>query len=134
MTGYNPQTPAMSGRERARQAVRQELARRGWSRMDLVDASGASVDAVTDFLKENEPTWPRAGTLAKVETALGWPAGRLTSMARNGAGEGELPPGVTIDLLIDPEVWEDMTPAAQQEARAAAQVAILAKLRELGVL
>ena len=100
--------------------------------MDLVDASRASVDSVTDFLKENDPTWPRSATLGKIEAALGWAPGSIEDMARDD-GEAAMPAGVTVDLILDPALWESMTEMQRVEARAAAQVAILSKLREMGL-
>jgi hypothetical protein len=87
--------------------------------------------------EQDKDFWP--ATLAKVDKALQWQTGSSARVAQGGEPTPTDAPspanstGVSIDLVIDPEVWAGMTPAQQQEARAAATVAILSKLREMGL-
>lgn len=66
------------GRARARQAVYVAMAQREWNPTDLQRGAGLDPGTVGDFL--NGSRWPRPKTLAKVERALGWPAGSIAAM------------------------------------------------------
>ena len=114
-------------------AIREARERAGMSQRQLATEAGVSERAIVQW--ESDQVTPQRRKLYDVGRALGvefrqygqeW--GTIGADAATG-----LPAGVSIDLVIDPEVWDGMTPVQQQEARAAATVAILSKLREMGL-
>lgn len=58
-----------------------------WTRLAFAKKAKVDPGTLTDFLEGRR--WPQGPTLAKIETALGWPAGRIVDMADGfGAGDG----------------------------------------------
>ncbi len=133
--------------ETARQAVRAELARRQWDDADLVRSAGLDQGTVSDFL--TGARWPRRSTLAKIDAALGWPAGTLDATSRTGqdpavravqARQAESRSAVEeifevmadrVALSVSRSSVADLTPIELEEAGAAAAMAYLAKVREI---
>jgi hypothetical protein len=70
--------PDNDGRTRARLAVSAELARREWSPARLATEAGADPGTIGDFL--NGRRWIKLPTQGKIERALEWDAGTLSSI------------------------------------------------------
>lgn len=67
------------GKTRARLAVLAELAARRWNNTRLAREAGADIATISDFL--SGARWPKSPTQGKVETALDWPPGTISSIA-----------------------------------------------------
>jgi len=133
-------------RDAAREAVRTELARRKWEPAQLAREAELDSGTVSDFL--NGKRWPRTGNLAKIDEALGWPAGTLDTTNRTGRApealaEARPPQGQSvveevfehltdrIMLSVSRSSVLDLEPSELEEAAAAATTAYLAKVREI---
>lgn len=66
------------GRTRARLAVTAEMAGRGWSPARLATEAGADPGTIGDFL--NGRRWIKLPTQGKIERALEWDPGTLSSI------------------------------------------------------
>lgn len=82
-------------RTRARLAVSAVLASRGWSPARLAKESGADPGTIGDFLAGRR--WIKLPTQGKIERALGWEHGTISSIEA-----GAEPPA-----LIDPDAEPD---------------------------
>jgi hypothetical protein len=97
------------GRTRARLAVTAELAARGWSPAKLAQEAGADPGTIGDFI--NGKRWIKIPTQGKIERALAWPAGSISSIEA-----GVNPVSVSAGSQDEPEfefltrVREDLTP------------------------
>ena len=67
------------GQRRASLAVEHLMASRNWSNAWLIDRTGLDKGTVGPFLAGDQ--WPRRGTLAKIEAALGWSVGTISGIA-----------------------------------------------------
>lgn len=72
-------------KEFARREVRKAVEAQ-WTRLAFARRAKLDPGTLTDFLEGRR--WPQGPTLAKIESGLGWPAGRITDMA-DGFGAGE---------------------------------------------
>lgn len=122
---------ATRGTERIRQAVEAQMAARQWNINDLAIAAGVDPGTVSDLL--NGLRNPRMATLAKIEQALGWPAGAILQI---GVGE---PVNLSVRPVSDgavmldlpPEALEGLGPAEREEIQAAAKATALERAREI---
>lgn len=123
----------MDDRSRARQAVRDEMARREMSNAELSRLTGLDIGTVSDFLAGGR--WPRTSSLAKIDDALGWVTGSIDRIGQGLPGPDVRPDahdpveGVLLD--ISPDAYGDLTPAEREEADAAAKAYWLSKAREI---
>lgn len=74
------QSPTDDPHDRARQAVRDALARVRQDAAWLAREAEIDGGTVSDFLAGNR--WPRLSTLAKLDAALGWSPGTIDRLAR----------------------------------------------------
>ena len=85
--------PDNDGRTRARLAVAAQLAHREWSPARLAAEAGADPGTIGDFLGGRR--WIKLPTQGKIERALAWPPGTLSSIeagAEPPAIEGSVGP------------------------------------------
>jgi hypothetical protein len=136
-----------------RSAIRQRMRTRGYtSAAALADDAGVSYNAVNEFLT-GVRRWPRAGTRAAIEGALGWEPrtmDRLLGEAlRPVAAEGITRTGVDRSPGLDPTspepptenldvvlslpsgALEGLSEAEVREITAAAELAALERMREI---
>lgn len=121
----------MENRERARQAVREEMTRQRITSADLARDTGLDYATVRDFVAGDR--WPRSGTLAKIDEALNWTHGTLERIGRglplSDADVDQATVGVLLDIA--PDAYGDLSETERQEAAAAATASYLAKAREI---
>lgn len=98
--------PQTKDQRRASDAVAAWLAHHEKNNAWLAEATGLDVGTVGTFLSGK--TWPKVGNQGKFEKALGWPAGTIRQIARNGV----IPDGL-LDLTPTSAVGGDT-----QDARA----------------
>ena len=67
------------GRRRAAKAVERKMAELGLTNADMVRVAKIDKGTLGTFLAGE--TWPRRGTLAKIEDALGWSTGTISDIA-----------------------------------------------------
>src|SRR5688500_18512912 len=94
MTTTDARGPPMD-EDLARRAVRRAVEAKG-GRKDFADSAGIDSGTLTDFLEGIR--WPHPKTRSKIETALGWPAGRILDIAEGVASEYVSP---EVDLLTE---------------------------------
>ena len=85
------------GRDAARQAVKAQMADRGWNPTDLSRLAKVDVDTITAFI--DGPRWPKIGTQGKIERALGWAPGTISAIAASGAVPVARSSRTEIDLI-----------------------------------
>lgn len=88
-----------SERMRAGRAVEVRMAERLLTRS--IVARRAQVDPKTLAALITGERWPRVGTRARIERALGWPAGEIDRRARNGLSASDLARFSELDLLAE---------------------------------
>lgn len=109
--------------ERLERAIRDARNAHGYSQEQLADAAGVGVTTIQNFEGRRRPVrWPR--TLAHVEKALGWPAGRARAIA-TGAYDAEktvlapasasAPEGDFADVLRGMRLTEDLRQALLED-------------------
>lgn len=93
------------GRAHARAVVEDALRAAGMTYANFADEAGLSVDTVRDFITGQR--WPRARKQWQMEDALGWPRGRIDTIAREydvvTEDGGDQPPGQARSLESAPE-------------------------------
>lgn len=120
--------------------MRHELAKRKWGVADLARHTGLDPTTISDFLDGTR--WPRARTLAKIDEAFGWPAGALDTTSRSeelpnygdevqGVPKPSPSDSLSIVIQVNAAGLENLTSLELDEARAAATMAFLGKLREI---
>lgn len=121
----------MDTRESARQAVRDEMARKQMSRAELARRAGVDVATINDFLAGDR--WPRLTTLGKIDAALGWELGTIDRISRGGdvnvSPVEQALAGVLLD--VDPDAYGDLSPAERDEVVAAAKLTFLERARQI---
>lgn len=115
----------------AREAVRDELATRGWDRARFGREAGVDPATLRDFL--SGARWPRPATLTKYDRALGWEPGTLDRIARGAAEAPVSDLGHTAGVLLDMDesAYADLDPSEREEAIAAAKLAFTRTAREI---
>lgn len=69
-------------RDVARQAVKAQMADRGWNPTDLARLAKVDIGTIVTFV--DGPRWPKIGTQGKIERALGWEPGTISAIASSG--------------------------------------------------
>lgn len=107
------------GRAHARAVVEDALRAVGMTYANFADEAGLSVDTVRDFITGQR--WPRARKQWQMEDALGWPRGRIDTIAREydvvtderiqSAGMSDRPPGhlPALESAPEPQLTVDLT-------------------------
>jgi hypothetical protein len=127
-----------TGRDRARQAVADEMVRQDMGPVELSRKAGVDAGTAGDFLIGKR--WPNPASRRKLAEALGWAAESIDRLAR-----GEDPiladPAETVGtstsedagVLLDmpPEALEGLGPAEREEVITAAKLSALATAREI---
>lgn len=120
----------------ARASVVSALSARGAGAAEVSREAGVNLSTVRDFL--NGTRWPRARTLNRIETYLGWEPGRIenearglpmaqqTSTVRPAAEDGD---GVLLD--IDASALEGLDDDEREEVLTAAKLTALSTARAI---
>lgn len=105
------------------------MADRVWNQAELARKADVDEGTVSDLLTGTRR--PRRDTLAKIEQALGWDAGRATAL-RDGSAVGPVQDdadGVLLDL--PDEALDGLDELQREEVKAAARLAALKTAREI---
>ena len=97
--------------ETARQAVRDELARRQKDPAWLARTAPADPGTINDFLEGKR--WPRLSTLAKIDDALGWTPGTIDRIRRGQSGPTRGPRQATLLDALNVDEARAMTSAVE---------------------
>lgn len=116
------------------QAVLAEMAGRSWTTMDLSRAAGIDPGTAGDFLAGKRQ--PKIGTLGKIDKALGWDAGELARITREGgapkkATVGAEPHNEDVLLHLPAAALDGLSDMEREEVIARARAVALQAAREI---
>lgn len=109
-------------RETASREVRRAVEATGETRTAFADRAGVDLGTLIDFLDGKR--WAQAPTRAKIERALGWPAGRISDIQH-----GHTDP-LTSGSSVEDAIRADATLPDIAKAHLLSQVALLRHLRD----